>query len=189
MQTFLKPFILNCPKEFHQSLIEPILTPVVTFIGKKLDGEWKDVLKKGLVQAGNLEEAQNTNQSTDSANMFDNEGELNNMDGNVSDEILQQKSLRELTRTWCDIWAVIFQLNISKGETHNNARLFLTLQGESINSSEKSLPSPGGAKLTVATIKQTQKNGTPSAGRNLVELMQYADLATFTLSNMVSTTH
>lgn len=93
---FLRPIIVNCPKEHFDSVLKPIVPALATFLGNKLNAEWKQAVDSGLI-LGTLEEAENTVQSTSDT--------LDTDSAAAKNEVLSQKILRDVTRGWTDIWA------------------------------------------------------------------------------------
>lgn len=111
IQTFVKPFILNCPAERLNDTLRPVLIPVAAYLAKKLDAEWKDLIKRGLVQAGTLAEAQSMECSNGMTFGDDDVLDVNDP-SSMSEEVVQQKMLRDLTRAWTEVWSVVFQLSL-----------------------------------------------------------------------------
>ena len=94
----IKPIVMSCPKERLADVLGGFLPHLIGFMSTRLESEWKEVVKRGLVQ-GTLEEAEAVyHHSEDTAHLA----------SEVSDEILNQKVLRDLTRSWIDIWTSVF---------------------------------------------------------------------------------
>ncbi|KAJ3071424.1 hypothetical protein HDU98_005353, partial [Podochytrium sp. JEL0797] len=85
ISSVIRPLFMNCPAAAHGEVLDRIIPPFLEFIRARLDGEWKGV-GEGRRGAG-----------TSSAN--DEE--------EVSDEIVKEKILRELTRTHADLLVLI----------------------------------------------------------------------------------
>lgn len=115
---FIRPFVTSCPKEHFQDVLAPILPPLMTFLGNKLNAEWKEVVDRGLAQMGSIEEAEMMASSESSLQQA-------TLDAGASDEIVHQKVLRDLTRVWTDIWSAVFAPHTSKSSTPPTCLFFI----------------------------------------------------------------
>jgi exportin-5 len=95
----IRPLIINCPAQHFQSVLGQVVPPLATYLGNKLNEEWKRAVDAGVVM-GTIEEAEMALGSSES--MEDKGGK------GVSNEVLEHKILRDVTRGWTDILAAIF---------------------------------------------------------------------------------
>ncbi|RUS23456.1 hypothetical protein BC937DRAFT_86141 [Endogone sp. FLAS-F59071] len=103
IRSAIRPLVVNCPPEFiHQSLAQ-LLPLVLGYIDEKLVQQWKSLLEKGV-------------HLSTPEDVIAMENELSSPEDNISEEILEEKVLRDLTRTYADLLSRIFVSPEVKGE-------------------------------------------------------------------------
>ncbi|KAI9031353.1 armadillo-type protein [Hyaloraphidium curvatum] len=98
----MRPMISNCPPQFLMKVLGPILPAFFTFLSNKLELEWKARMEKGtLVDEQEIE-----------ARTMDGDGSGAGSDfievEDMSEEIINEKVLRLLTRAYSDLMVSIF---------------------------------------------------------------------------------
>ncbi|KAK9762432.1 karyopherin [Basidiobolus ranarum] len=89
----IRPLIVHCIPERLEATFNSFLPSMIRFINDRLQTEWQALYKKGL-QLTTPEEAV----------AFENDLE----EGDVSDEMVTEKILRDFTRSYVDLWNRIF---------------------------------------------------------------------------------
>ncbi|KAJ3187101.1 hypothetical protein HDU85_007139 [Gaertneriomyces sp. JEL0708] len=77
----LKPLILKCPAGFNSAVLEPVLPHMFKFVNNRLDRDWAELVKTGI-------------------RIKDDEDDES---ADVTDDILAEKTLRNLTRAFSDL--------------------------------------------------------------------------------------
>ncbi|TPX64126.1 hypothetical protein SpCBS45565_g06114 [Spizellomyces sp. 'palustris'] len=81
----MRPLILNCPPGFDSTILEPILSPFLRSLMSKLDREWRELVERGI---------RLTNEEAEEAT-------------DMSDDIIAEKMLRDVTRAYVDLIAAL----------------------------------------------------------------------------------
>jgi hypothetical protein len=162
---FLKPFIQNCPTEHLNSVLGTILPALVTFVGNKLHTEWNEVLQRGDAQIGTMEEADAAFRSLSSLT-----GSEGADKAETSDEIVNQKILRDFTRAWSDLWSSVFCP--AKGVPYYTIRSDCV---DILDAARRDAPVPAKIARKLTTVN-----------RPVPDFGGYTDLVHFLLGNRVS---
>lgn len=102
--SLMRPMISNCPAQYLPTILGPILPAFFTFLSGKLESEWKPRMEKGtLVEESELETRTMDGEASASGSDF---VEIEDM----SDEIINEKVLRLLTRAYADLTMSIFMI-------------------------------------------------------------------------------
>jgi len=99
----MRPLISNCPPPFLPTILAPILPAFFTFLSNKLASEWKSRMEKGtLVDESEIVErgGMDGDGSTVGSDLIEVE--------DMSEEIINEKVLRLLTRSYADLMTSIF---------------------------------------------------------------------------------
>lgn len=105
---FLKDAVVHCPEAYFDSFLGSLMPDVIAFVDAKLEVEWQSVVAKGLLEinAGDQPLAYMELQSPV------NPSALQSPDPStgaaLSEEMVYQQSVRDLTRKLCEIWVAIF---------------------------------------------------------------------------------
>lgn len=122
-QHVIRPIVSTCPEGCFESLLGRILPPIINFIYSRLDNNWSDLAKKGML-AGTLEQAE--------------AAYYTEADSKEADEVIYQKTLRDLTRSWIDMWSAIFlQTKENKGAKEDKQKIQSASTGQKL----KGIPS------------------------------------------------
>lgn len=99
--SLMRPLISNCPPQYLQTILAPILPAFFSFLSSKVDGEWKVRMEKGtLVEENEILERGMEDTSNPGSDFIEVE--------DMSEEIINEKVLRLLTRSYADLMTSIF---------------------------------------------------------------------------------
>jgi hypothetical protein len=104
---FVRPLLTACPPEQLPMIYGNVLPHLIGFMSTRLNTHWQSIIERGAgLSERDMENAE-----------LDGEG------GTLADEIIEQKCLRDLTRSWVDIWAQIYSGQTGKGDAKENDKL------------------------------------------------------------------
>jgi hypothetical protein len=107
LSLFIKDAITHCPEAYFDVFLGALLPDVISFVDSKLEVEWQNVVVKGLLEVNtgepNVEMEMNSPVETSIVQLPD-----QSIGTAVSDELIYQQSVRDLTRKFCDIWVAVF---------------------------------------------------------------------------------
>lgn len=106
LSSSVKPLVINCPKELYHVYLSILLPDLLNFLINKLDKEWKDMRERGNLHL---------DQTDDVVQEYMEELNYEHGDkmADVSDDIIAEQQLRNLTRVVGKLFNAIFAIESS----------------------------------------------------------------------------